>query len=1046
MPLRGTCCEALPQRAVAVMGKKKGRGRGRPKDSQNEGGERQKELGGIQKETNAKPNEPSRPNQVRAEQFQDADCGNQQLTGNNDLHFPLNSEGHKRPEEGISSDCCAPENVYSSEVNKAETSRKQEKTKDKTDVSLKNTVGASGTTYSLNSFHRTFPNSPDVNVQHDLSTNTVYVSESSKAKKMAIIRRPNFGTAGKRIEVVSNYFLLEGGGKDIYHYHVEITDKSRSPKTTKVRTIKEEKETATQLEVQQKRNVGKQKFREVVNKLICDKKLKDFWPFYDGYKNLFTFRPLNIGEGKSADVSLGDDSNIKTYNVTVKPVRKNGGGNAINLQSLSDVCSVRRGEIPLEAVMAFDMILCHRNPPFNQVGIGRSFFFFNEIRKNPIDGQVEVWKGYNNSLQLTQKGPAVLVNVASKAFHCSGFVIEYACNVLGFDITERNLGAEDIHKLKKSLRGMKVEVTHLPYPRKYTIESVTQRSADDLIVDIEGKHMSVTQFFAQKYRRLKFSSLPCLSMKTTGRPTYTPMEFCVILPGQPKLGKLNPTQNSNMIDMTAIAPSERFASIVNHVKKISEVSGPYMEQAGYHMQLTPLQLTARIISAPALAYSNVPCVQPDPRGVWRIDGKNFSRSVSNVKWILISFADPKKFPLETLKKLSFALVGASNNVGLHLNNPQDIKLFDRATTTYKALLHAKSLKVQFAFVILSRRDTYHNYEELKFIADIKLGLITQCMEDIVVEKCCREQGSSQILNNVLSKLNTKLGGINHTFSKRLSVSIKGTIVMGADAAHSPKGSKCPSIAAVVGSIDDVPFQYAVSCRVQTNPDESKLSQEIILDMKKMTKHILNSYRKRNDCFPERIIFFRDGVSQGQFQTVLQSELTSIQKACHELYKKTLPITFIIVQKRHQTRFMPKNPEEAVGKFGNVPPGTTVDTDVTHPVYFDYFLCSHEGIRGTSKPAHYVVLHDDNKFQADDIQKFCYDLCHVYARCNRSISIPAPAMNAHLAAARAKKYIDWHLLNGASSSSGYSSDDISLPEEVINFVNNISEIEAPMFFV
>lgn len=39
----------------------------------------------------------------------------------------------------------------------------------------------------------------------------------------------------------------------------------------------------------------------------------------------------------------------------------------------------------------------------------------------------------------------------------------------------------------------------------------------------------------------------------------------------------------------------------------------------------------------------------------------------------------------------------------------------------------------------------------------------------------------------------------------------------------------------------------------------------------------------------------------------------------------------------------------------------VDTDVTHPIDNDYYLLSHAGILGTSRPTHYVVLHDDNKF-------------------------------------------------------------------------------------
>ncbi|XP_073703052.1 protein argonaute-3-like [Garra rufa] len=95
---------------------------------------------------------------------------------------------------------------------------------------------------------------------------------------------------------------------------------------------------------------------------------------------------------------------------------------------------------------------------------------------------------------------------------------------------------------------------------------------------------------------------------------------------------------------------------------------------------------------------------------------------------------------------------------------------------------------------------------------------------------------------------------------------------------------------------------------------------------------------------------------------------------------------------------------AVGRSGNIPAGTTVDTDITHPYEFDFYLCSHAGIQGTSRPSHYHVLWDDNCFTADEFQLLTYQLCHTYVRCTRSVSIPAPAYYAHLVAFRARYHL------------------------------------------
>ncbi|PIO00712.1 hypothetical protein AB205_0117660, partial [Aquarana catesbeiana] len=94
----------------------------------------------------------------------------------------------------------------------------------------------------------------------------------------------------------------------------------------------------------------------------------------------------------------------------------------------------------------------------------------------------------------------------------------------------------------------------------------------------------------------------------------------------------------------------------------------------------------------------------------------------------------------------------------------------------------------------------------------------------------------------------------------------------------------------------------------------------------------------------------------------------------------------------------------IGKSGNIPAGTTVDTNITHPFEFDFYLCSHAGIQGTSRPSHYYVLWDDNRFTADELQILTYQLCHTYVRCTRSVSIPAPAYYARLVAFRARYHL------------------------------------------
>lgn len=89
----------------------------------------------------------------------------------------------------------------------------------------------------------------------------------------------------------------------------------------------------------------------------------------------------------------------------------------------------------------------------------------------------------------------------------------------------------------------------------------------------------------------------------------------------------------------------------------------------------------------------------------------------------------------------------------------------------------------------------------------------------------------------------------------------------------------------------------------------------------MMKERLLLYRTKNaNKLPERIIVFRDGVSEGQFALVLAQELPSIRKACQAMpqpggkpYSPT--ITIVICAKRHQTRFFATEQEKGGDEKG-----------------------------------------------------------------------------------------------------------------------------------
>lgn len=103
----------------------------------------------------------------------------------------------------------------------------------------------------------------------------------------------------------------------------------------------------------------------------------------------------------------------------------------------------------------------------------------------------------------------------------------------------------------------------------------------------------------------------------------------------------------------------------------------------------------------------------------------------------------------------------------------------------------------------------------------------------------------------------------------------------------------------------------------------------------MVKELLKAFYQQTGQKPTRMLFYRDGVSEGQFKAVLEQEIKQIHAACASLapnYKPTL--TFVVVQKRHHARFFPMQTAEA-DRTGNCQPGTVVDTKIVHPFEFDF---------------------------------------------------------------------------------------------------------------
>ncbi|CAF5226432.1 unnamed protein product, partial [Rotaria magnacalcarata] len=101
---------------------------------------------------------------------------------------------------------------------------------------------------------------------------------------------------------------------------------------------------------------------------------------------------------------------------------------------------------------------------------------------------------------------------------------------------------------------------------------------------------------------------------------------------------------------------------------------------------------------------------------------------------------------------------------------------------------------------------------------------------------------------------------------------------GADVIHPTNVTRQhPSIAVVVGSCDSLCSTTAVRV-CQQFPKEGKCSIETIIGMTDMVEQLLDNYRQVNKILPNKVVFYRDGVDDGQFGKIIEHEIPAIQEA------------------------------------------------------------------------------------------------------------------------------------------------------------------------
>ncbi|KAL7288194.1 piwi-like protein Siwi [Trichogramma pretiosum] len=492
-------------------------------------------------------------------------------------------------------------------------------------------------------------------------------------------------------------------------------------------------------------------------------------------------------------------------------------------------------------------------------------------------------------------------------------------------------------------------------------------------------------YYRNKYSiKLRDMGQPLLVSRSTARDRRAGQsELIYLIPELCRSTGLTDTMRKDFKTMRALAehtrlvPQTRIERLLQFNRRLStnkDISNEF-DEWNFKFEDHLTDVPARIIETEKIHFHGR-AITPKVSGDWNFDAqenKMFAVSKLNSWHVIV----PSKH-VDDAKTFIQSIMSSAAAMNFKIDRPKIVRTAGDRTDEYvHGLRHTLDKETPQLILCIVPNVNGDRYAAIKK----ELCITAACPSQVLQAKTLRQK-SQGMMKSVSSKvavqLNCKIGG--HPWTVELSHKVPNMMVIGFDVCHDKAST---DYGAMVASLDPLHYGSYYSAVTQHSNGE-ELSNNIAVHI----SHALHEYRRKNNCLPERILVYRDGVGEGQLRYVADHEVSHIYKRLAGLYggEEKVKLTFIIVTKRINTRIFHngRNPQ----------PGTIVDDVITSPLKFDFFLVSQNVRQGTVSPTAYNIIHNSGNLSANALQKITYKFCHMYFNFSGTVRVPAPCQYAH----------------------------------------------------